>query len=273
MVFKAACIQLNSNDQLDRNLASIKSMVIEAASSGASMIMLPENMAFLGEHGTSYTEQHYHEEEHPAIQLLTSLAKQTGTYLLLGSVAITEAGDDKPFNRSYIIDPTGKIIARYNKIHLFDVSLPDKEPYEESRYIRRGEAATIVQTEYGTGGLTICYDLRFPYLYRRIAQAGASWISVPAAFTYTTGKAHWHVLLRARAIENGCFIFAPAQCGTHPGGRRTYGHSLMIDPWGRIIAEASEDTPEIIYADIDLTMVDDVRKSIPALLHDREVML
>jgi len=176
--------------------------------------------------------------------------------------------DAKTANRSFLIDPKGRIAARYSKIHLFDVDLPSGEKYRESNTVAGGDSATLAQTEFGKIGMTVCYDLRFPQLYRALAQNGAFLLTVPSAFTETTGKAHWHALLRARAIENGAFVVAPAQGGTHANGRKTYGHSLIVAPWGEILAEAGTE-PGVIVADIDPAAATEARARVPSLQHDR----
>jgi len=176
--------------------------------------------------------------------------------------------EDKAANRSILLDPAGRIAARYDKIHMFDVNVPDGQSYRESRAFRPGDVAVLADLPWGRLGLTVCYDLRFPYLYRALAQAGASFLSVPSAFTKLTGEAHWHVLLRARAIETGCFVFAPAQCGTHAEGRQTYGHSLIVAPWGEVLADGGE-APGVVLAEIDPARVDTARSMVPALRHDR----
>ena len=176
----------------------------------------------------------------------------------------------KSYNRSLLIDDKGALVAHYDKIHLFDVQLAGGETYAESDRILPGAQAVLAPTPWGALGMTVCYDVRFPALYRVLAKAGAALISVPAAFTYTTGRAHWHVLLRARAIETGCFIIAPAQCGLHPGNRRTYGHSLIVAPWGEILAEASETETGIIHATLEMNKVADARGMVPSLRHDRD---
>ena len=206
------------------------------------------------------------EAEHPAIPFFKRMAKETGAWILGGSLAIV-VGGEKFANRSYLFDPKGDIATYYDKIHMFDADIGTGEKYRESANFKGGNRAVIAETPWGKIGLTICYDLRFAYLYRALAQAGAGIITIPAAFTVPTGKMHWHVLLRARAIETGAFILAPAQCGEHDGGRRTYGHSLIVDPLGHILAEAGE-KPAIIIADLDLTKVDEARKMLPSLKHD-----
>jgi len=207
------------------------------------------------------------EARHPAVPAFAALAAELGIWLLIGSLAIkVEAA--RCANRSYLFDPKGRIAARYDKIHMFDVDLATGERYRESASFRPGAAAVFADLPWGRLGLTICYDLRFPPLYRALAQAGADFISVPSAFTRPTGEAHWQVLLRARAIETGCYILAPAQCGEHAEGRKTWGHSLIVSPWGEIVAEAGEE-PAILTARIDPSAVAAARRMIPALTHDR----
>jgi deaminated glutathione amidase len=197
-----------------------------------------------------------------------ALARETGAHLLLGSIMLRETGAERLANRSFLIGPQGDILARYDKIHMFDVDLAGGESYRESAVFRPGEAAVLAALPWGMLGMTVCYDLRFPHLYRALAQGGADFLSVPSAFTVPTGKAHWHILLRARAIENGCFVFAPAECGEHAEGRRTYGHSLMVAPWGEILAEAGDEVG-FITAEIDTDRIAKARNMVPSLAHDR----
>lgn len=259
----AACVQLNAQDNLAQNIKQAEALVREAASKGAQFIALPENALFMHAPGAGA-----HPDTAAETARLSALAGELGVWLLIGSVHVP-AGNGKSFNRSLLISAEGKIAARYDKIHLFDVTLKNGETYAESDRIAPGGDMVLAETPWGELGLTVCYDLRFPHLFRALAKAGAGIITVPAAFTYTTGSAHWHVLLRARAIETGCFIIAPGQCGMHPGNRRTYGHSLIIAPWGEILAEGSEDKTGITLATLDLAKVDEARAMIPALQHDR----
>jgi deaminated glutathione amidase len=206
---------------------------------------------------------------------LREVAQETGVWLLIGSLAIdlsrergTAEGERRLANRSYLVDPGGGVVARYDKIHMFDVDLAGGESYRESNAFRPGGRAVLAETPWGVLGMTVCYDLRFPHLYRALAQAGADFLAIPSAFTVPTGKAHWHVLMRARAIENGCFVFAPAQWGEHAEGRRTYGHSLIVDPWGEVLADAGEGVG-IVSARIDLAAIAKARRMVPSLQHDR----
>lgn len=272
---KIACIQFTSSADISDNIERLEKCVAEAAASGAEVVFTPENI-FLMESANQKREL-YSESEHPAIHSALQMAAKNGVWLLIGSVAVVEddgaeSEDKRCYNRSILISPSGDIVARYDKIHLFDVEVGDGQIYRESAKIKAGNRAVLAKTPFANIGLAICYDLRFPHLFRNLAKAGAHIISVPAAFTQKTGEAHWHVLLRARAIENGCFIVAPAQTGTHAGGRRTYGHSLVIDPWGRVLADGG-DSEGIIYAEIDISEVAKIRANLPSLSHDREFAL
>jgi len=203
----------------------------------------------------------------PTLAALRETARRLSVYVHIGSLAV-KVLPDKAVNRSFLIDRHGELVARYDKIHMFDVDLANGESYRESRNFRAGDMAVVADLPWGRLGVTICYDLRFPALYRALAEAGASFLSIPAAFTKQTGEAHWHVLMRARAIENGCFVFAAAQAGKHENGRETFGHSLIVDPWGQIIAEAGNE-PGVILAEIDPAQVAAARARIPSLLHGR----
>jgi predicted amidohydrolase len=207
------------------------------------------------------------EDEDTALAAFRVLAAELQVWLLIGSLAVRVA-PDKAANRSILIDPAGQIVARYDKIHMFDVEIPDGQSYRESRVFQAGGQAVLADLPWGRLGMTVCYDVRFPYLYRALAQAGAAFLSVPAAFTKMTGEAHWHVLLRARAIETGCFVFAPAQCGTHAEGRQTFGHSLIVAPWGEVLADGGEE-PGVVVAEIDPARVAQAHAMVPALRHDR----
>jgi predicted amidohydrolase len=217
--------------------------------------------------GGAKLEKTVAEKDDAALPQFGALAEELGIWLLVGSLAI-KVSEGKTANRSYLIGPNGRIAARYDKIHLFDVNLPSGETYRESNTVAPGEEAVVASLPWGRVGLSVCYDLRFPQLYRALAKNGAEILTVPSAFTETTGKAHWHVLLRARAIENGCFVIAPAQGGTHANGRKTYGHSLIVGPWGDILAEAGTE-PCVISAELDLGEIADVRARLPSLHHDR----
>jgi predicted amidohydrolase len=265
--FIAACVQLNAQNNLASNADAAESLVREAASQKAEFITLPENAFFMQEPGKGASPSFQE-----TVQRFSALAKELSIWLLLGSIH-PPASAGRTWNRSLLIDNQGALIAEYDKIHLFDATLKNGEFYRESDRIDGGQDAVLADTKWGKLGLTVCYDLRFPHLYRGLAKAGAVFFSIPAAFTYTTGIAHWHTLLRARAIENGCFVFAPAQCGIHPGNRRTYGHSLIIGPWGEILAEGTEDKTGIIIAAIDTDRITEARSMIPSLKHDKTFAL
>jgi predicted amidohydrolase len=207
------------------------------------------------------------EDDDASLADFRTLARDLGIHVHVGSLAI-KVSPDKAVNRSFLLDPAGEIVARYDKIHMFDVDLANGESYRESRTYRPGEVAVTADLPWGRLGLTICYDLRFPALYRALGEAGASFLAIPSAFTRQTGEAHWHVLMRARAIENGCFVFAAAQGGKHENGRETFGHSLVVDPWGRVLAEGGTE-PGVVMADIDLAEVAAARGRIPSLQHGR----
>jgi predicted amidohydrolase len=265
--FTAACIQNEGLADMDASVTAATELVRAARADGAELICLPEYFACYKAAEAEVVVGPHAEPVHPALSHFRALAEELGAWLLLGSLAIT-AGPGKIFNRSYLVTPEGAIAARYDKVHLFDVDLADGESYRESALIEPGAQAVLAATPWATLGLSVCYDLRFAQLYRCLAQAGAEVLTVPAAFTKTSGQAHWHVLLRARAIETGCFILAPCQCGDHGGGRETYGHSLIVDPWGRVLAEGGEEAG-YISAEIDLAEVAKARAMIPALDHDR----
>lgn len=285
---KLALLQLNSGPDIAANIEAIAPLVAQAATQGAELIATPENTFLMEAPGAERV--YYTQENHPGVLAAQAWAKQYGVWILVGSVAILPStGKDKTYNRSLLISPQGDIAAGYDKIHLFDVDVGDGQTYRESAKIRGGDKLVTVSVDGGqwtgdkkdsllstvhrplsaTLGLTICYDLRFPQLYRALAKQGATILTVPAAFTQVTGEAHWHVLLRARAIENGCFVIAPAQTGTHAGGRQTYGHSLVVDPWGRVLADGGTETG-VVMCDIDLNEVTKVRQKLPSLEHDRE---
>ncbi len=263
--FTIACLQ-NRADNTDRGLDECVDLARAAREQGADLICTPEFCHRLYIDGDVFETGAAAQGEHAAIGRFRSLAAELGAWILVGSVAVREA-DGSRRNRSLLIDDEGAIVARYDKIHMFDVTLGNGETYRESARFTPGEYAVTADTPFARLGLSVCYDLRFAALYRALAKAGADVLTVPAAFTHTTGKAHWHVLLRARAIETGCYVVAPCQYGLH-GKARTYGHSLVVDPWGEIIAEAGEDAA-VITATIEPARVADARRRIPALDHDR----
>ena len=249
------------------NTQAAASAVAEAARQGAEFVALPENVCLMPEDAAEARARALPEEAHPAVAALCDAAASAGVWLLGGTVGVRADGG-RLANRSLLISPDGAVAARYDKIHMFDVDISEERTYQESETYRPGERAVVAGLPWAKLGMTVCYDLRFPTLYRALAQAGAALLAVPSAFTATTGKAHWHVLLRARAIETGCYVLAPAQCGSHPGGRRTFGHSLMVSPWGEVIAEAG-DEPGIITAKLDPAQVTEARQRIPSLVNDR----
>lgn len=264
---RLACVQVNAGNDMAANLTAADELARAAQKDGATFIAFPECVSMIERGRDAVLAKAAPEADHPALAAFCDLAAELRIWLLGGTLSV-KLDEDRVANRSYLIDTTGTIQARYDKIHMFDVDLEAGESYRESATYRPGEAATLAATPWGKLGMTVCYDLRFPHLYRDLARAGAVLLSVPSAFTRPTGRAHWEVLLRARAIENGAYVFAPAQCGEHPHGRLTYGHSIIIDPWGEIVAEAGEE-PGYIIADLDMAKVAEVRRSLPSLTHDR----
>src|SRR5258706_2144267 len=264
---KVGCVQLRSTDDVDENIAAASDLIRSAAKAGAHFIATPENTTLMAADGGAKLEKTVAERDDKAVPASTAFAEELGVWLLVGSLAI-KVSERKTANRSYLFDPKGRIEARYDKIHLFDVNLPSGETYRESNTVAPGTEAVIASLPWARLGLSVCYDLRFPHFYRALAKAGAEILTVPSAFTETTGKAHWHVLLKARAIENGCFVIAPAQGGTHANGRKTYGHSLIVSPWGDILAEGGTE-PGVVTAELDLGEVAAARARLPSLHHDR----
>jgi predicted amidohydrolase len=268
--FKAACIQLRSSDDMAENIRITSALVREAAAGGARFIATPENTNIMAQDGRAKMAATFAEAEDPALPAFAQLAQELRVWLLIGSLHI-KVSETKTANRSYLFAPDGSIAARYTKIHLFDVTVASGESYRESSTVEGGHEAVVADTEFGAIGLSVCYDLRFPQLYRQLAKKGAFAFTIPSSFTVPTGTAHWHVLLRARAIENGAFVIAPAQGGTHANGRKTYGHSLIVSPWGEILSEAGTD-PGVIFADIDPALSKQAREKVPSLEHDRNFM-
>ncbi|MCC6949655.1 MAG: carbon-nitrogen hydrolase family protein [Bradyrhizobiaceae bacterium] len=265
--FRAALVQMRTGRDVAANIDAAAKLIREAKAGGAEYVQTPEQTSLMELDRASLFAHIVEEERDPALAAFRELARELKVHLHVGSLAV-KASPDKAANRTFFLDPNGEIIARYDKIHMFDVNLANGESYRESNTYRPGETAVVVALPFCRIGLSICYDVRFPALYRALAEAGAEVITVPAAFTKQTGEAHWHLLLRARAVETGCFVLAAAQGGRHENGRDTYGHSLVIDPWGRVIAEAGID-PGVIFADIDLAEVAEARRKIPALEHGR----
>ena len=269
--FKVACVQNCAGEDLTSNLATASDIVHRAAAAGAQLICLPEFFTNLEVSADAYYAKGFDADDHPALKQFAELARELSCWLLLGSIPI-RASVGKVYNRSYLLADDGRVVGSYDKIHLFDVTIKDGQSYRESASVVAGTQATVHRLPWGVLGLTVCYDVRFPYLYRMLAKAGAQFISVPAAFTAKTGEAHWHILIRARAIETGCYIFAPGQCGQRAWGRRTYGHSLIVDPWGEVLADGG-DNEGFILAEVDPARVDEVRSMIPALINDRDVTM
>jgi predicted amidohydrolase len=265
--FNVGLVQMRSGLAPEANLAAAVALIREAKAQGADYVLTPEMTNIMDIKRERLFATIVPEEDDASLANLRELARTLGIYVHIGSLAI-KVSPERAANRSFLIDPHGSIVARYDKIHMFDVDLANGESYRESRNFRPGESAICADLPWGRIGLTICYDLRFPALYRALAEAGSSFLTVPAAFTQQTGEAHWHVLLRARAIENGCFVFAAAQGGRHENGRETFGHSLVIDPWGRIIADGGTE-PGVVMATIDPAEVATARGRVPSLQHGR----
>ena len=265
--FTAACVQLTSGSDMDANIKAATDLIREAAAKGADFIATPENTNLLLLDNDERFQKTHHQSDDPALKAFRALAEDLHKWVLIGSLAI-KLNDEKVANRSFLLAPDGTIAAQYDKIHMFDVDLPGGESYRESSVYEPGTGVSIAGLPWGHIGLSICYDLRFPYLYRELAQRGAEFLTCPAAFTRQTGEAHWHILLRARAIETGSFMIAPAQTGDHDCGRKTYGHSLIIGPWGEVLADAGTDIG-IVTAEIDPAQVKDVRVRIPAITTGR----
>lgn len=266
---RVAVIQLNTGDEISPNIETVSAYIRSAAKGGATFVSTPETTHLMEMNRERVLAKTFVEAEDPGLAHLRALATEHGIWLHIGSLIIKIA-EDRLANRSFLIAPDGSIAARYDKTHLFDVELGGGESYRESALYQHGTEAVVVETDMASFGLSVCYDLRFPYLYRALAHAGANVILVPAAFTQPTGEAHWHTLLRARAIETGSFVIAAAQTGLHDTGRRTYGHSLVIDPWGTVLLDSGTD-PGVQVVDLDLKAVDKVRQKIPSLMHDRDV--
>lgn len=261
--FKAACLQMTSGVDVDANIKTATAMIREAAAGGAQLIATPEVTHLMVLKPAELFAKTKPQNEDEGVKAFAALAEDLKKWLLIGSMAI-RVSEDKAANRSFLFAPDGTIAATYDKAHMFDVDLPSGESYRESANYAAGNARSLTSMPWGHVGLTVCYDLRFPYLYRELAKEGADFLTVPSAFTRQTGEAHWHILLRARAIETGCFVIAPAQTGDHECGRKTYGHSLIVDPWGEVLADGGE-AVGITYAEIDPAKVTLARQRIPSL--------
>jgi deaminated glutathione amidase len=269
--FKAGLVQMRSGLDPQANLASLIAAVDEAKRNGADYVQTPEMTNILALKRDDLFARIVAEEQDPTLATLRELAQKLSIYIHIGSLAI-KATPEKAANRAFVIDRNGGIAARYDKIHMFDVDLAGGESYRESNNYRPGDHAVVTDLPWGRLGLSICYDLRFPALYRALAEAGASFLAIPAAFTEQTGEAHWQVLMRARAIENGCYVIAAAQGGQHENGRSTYGHSIVVDPWGKVVAEGGTE-PGVIMAEIDPAAVVAARSKVPSLNHGRRFEL
>lgn len=271
---RVALLQMTSSDDPAENLATVEVMLAEAVAGGAGFVLTPEVTNCLSTSRRHQQAVLHLEEDDPTLAAMRSAAARHGVWLLLGSLAVkTNDSDGRFANRQFLISPQGEITGRYDKIHMFDVEVTPEETYRESDGYRPGDRAVVADTPFGRIGMSICYDVRFGHLHRALAQAGAEILTVPAAFSHITGAAHWHVLLRARAIETGCYVLAPAQTGKHPASagasRQTYGHSLVVAPWGEILADAGTDAG-VTYVDLDMEKVAQARKRVPALTHDRD---
>jgi deaminated glutathione amidase len=265
--FRVGLVQMSTSRDVERNLRDADELVREAARQGADYVQTPEITTLMeGERARLFAAVRP-EAGNGALERFRALARELGIWLHVGSMAVL-LDSGRIANRAYLISPQGGLVARFDKIHMFDIDLPGGESYRESKNYQPGDLAVLAELPWGMLGITICYDLRFPHLYRALAKAGADFLAIPSAFTRPTGEAHWHVLVRARAIENGCFVFAAAQGGRHESGRETYGHSLIVSPWGEILAEGGVH-PSVIVADVKLSDVREARRRIPSLQHDR----
>ena len=269
--FRAGLLQMRSGRAVDANIADAVKLAREAKAAGADYIQTPEMTNLMQESRKALFATIVEEERDPSLAAFRELARELKVYVHAGSLAI-KASPEKAANRSFLIDPSGDLVARYDKIHMFDVELGAGESYRESNNYRPGESAVLADLPWGRLGLTICYDLRFPSLYRALAEAGAEFLAIPAAFTKLTGEAHWNVLMRARAIETGSYVLAAAQGGLHENGRETFGHSIVVDPWGSVVAEGGTE-PGVIMAEIDPALVASARSRIPSLQHGRRFEL
>lgn len=264
---RAACLQFTPGNDLQHNLRTIEKLVQAAAAQGATLVALPEFATYLDRSSASMRSSASTQANSVALKQLQRLAQASNVWMLIGSLVLFQEDDPdgKLMNRSFLLAPDGAVWGRYDKIHLFDARLSDGRVVGESRHYGPGKTAVVAQAPFGNVGMTICYDLRFPHLYRQLAQGGAEILMVPAAFAAETGKAHWEALIRARAIENGCYLLAPATCGVHPGDWETYGHASIVDPWGNIIAACDGAEEGFAIADLDVSRVADVRSRIPSL--------
>jgi predicted amidohydrolase len=265
--FKIALLQTNSGRDIEPNVATVLAMLREAKAKGAGLATMPEVVQMIEPKRELSRAKATVEEASTALAAFRGAAAELGLWVLVGSLQIKLDGE-RMANRSFLVDPMGQVVARYDKIHMFDVELGDGQRYRESAAFQSGTKTVLAALPWGRLGMTVCYDLRFPHLYRALAKSGADFLTVPSAFTRVTGAAHWHVLLRARAIETGCFVIAPAQTGVHAEGRETYGHSLVVGPWGEILLDAGTE-PGVSVVEIDPAAVNEARRKVPSLTHDR----
>ncbi len=269
MTFRTACIQLRSTTSVSENLETVERLVREAVARGAEYVQTPEMTNVVNRDRKALAASIFPESSDPSVKRLSALAGELGIVLHIGSLAL-KAADGRIANRALLFGRGGHVMARYDKIHLFDVDLPGGESWRESAVYHPGDRAVVADLPWLRLGVSICYDIRFPQLYRALAHAGAAALTAPAAFTRQTGEAHWHVLQRARAIENGAFVISAAQAGLHADGRETYGHSVIVAPWGEVLAEAGGRGPEIITAEIDPELSLQARQRIPVLMNERQ---
>ena len=261
--FNVACFQLNSSPNVSENIEQIKTLFKKISKKKIDLVCLPECARVFSDSEKIIREFCDGPKKEKFLTFLSDYAKSYDLFVILGSIPV-KANKEKFYNRSFVINNYGKLISFYDKIHLFDVNLKKNENYRESKLYKAGKKIKISPLPWGRIGLTICYDVRFPNLYRKLAQKKTKFVSIPAAFTKTTGKLHWHCLIKARAIESGSFVFAPAQCGIHKNGRETFGHSMIVNPWGEVLAEADGNSVSCITSKIDTNLVDDVREKIPS---------
>jgi predicted amidohydrolase len=266
--FRVGLVQMCTGRDVEKNIADAGALIRQAAAQGAQYVQTPEITTLMEPERARLFATIRPDDGNPAVARFSELAAELKLWLHIGSMPIL-FGSGRIANRSFLFQPSGEVAARFDKIHMFAVDLPGGESYRESKNYQSGDAAVLSRLPWGTLGLTVCYDLRFPHLYRALAQAGADFLAIPSAFTAKTGAAHWHILMRARAIENGSFVFAAAQAGKHESGRESYGHSLIVAPWGEILADAGQEREAVIVADIDVAKVAEARQRIPSLQHDR----
>ncbi|MBF0357892.1 MAG: carbon-nitrogen hydrolase family protein [Magnetococcales bacterium] len=261
---QAAIIQMCSGPDREANFLEASRLMTQGVEQGAGLLVLPECFSLMGRSDEERFAGREEVDDSPSLRFLQSFAARHGVWIVGGSISISSPGTNKATNSSFVVDSLGDIKARYDKIHLFDANIGDKKPYHESTSIQAGDKPVVVDTPFGRIGLSICYDLRFPELYRKLTAMGATIITVPSAFTVSTGMVHWELLLRARAVENLCYVLAPGQDGKHPGGRRTYGNSMIVEPWGSVISR-SPDGPGVALAEIEPKRITDARNKIPCL--------